>query len=270
MNAPATLPGIIMASANINPAIGIYGDPGVGKTSLAASIPSVVFLQTEPGIPAGITVPSFGMAMSFSAVMAAMAELYTAAHPYKALAVDSISALQPLVWEETCRRGDVNGSPKLNIEGFGYGKGYVLALSVWAEFIEGLEALRRDRGMMIVLIAHSTIRKFADPESTVYDRHELDLHEKAASQITRWLDAVLLLKRPAIIRTEDAGFNRKRSHAEPLGNAPVIHTVASPAFIAKNRLGMPPVIRFEQGKGFEALAPFLPGFSNPTATEKEK
>ena len=41
--------------------------------------------------------------------------------------------------------------------------------------------------------------------------------------------------------TEDAGFNKKRTRAVTTGTR-VIHTVGQPAFLAKNRFNLPPVL----------------------------
>src|SRR4051794_22835671 len=87
----AAIQGIEIATVRRMPVLGVYGEPGVGKTSLAASFPDVVFLQTEAGIPAGVEVPSFGLLKSFAAVMDGMAELYRADHQFRVVVVDSVS-----------------------------------------------------------------------------------------------------------------------------------------------------------------------------------
>jgi len=83
--------------------------------------------------------------------------------------VDSVSELQWLVFAETCRRGDEKGNAKNNIEDFGYGKGYVYSLRIWQELIDAVNALRNHKAMSVVLIAHSTITRFDDPETVSYD-----------------------------------------------------------------------------------------------------
>ena len=58
--APAQALDIRTAAATLPPRVLIYGQEGVGKTSLAAKFPSPIFLLVEDGIPAGIKVASLG------------------------------------------------------------------------------------------------------------------------------------------------------------------------------------------------------------------
>lgn len=239
------------------PRILIYGEPGIGKTTLAAEFPDAVFLQIEDGTPGDIELTSFGKIEAFSDFMDRLTQLYSEEHDLKTVVVDSVTELQRLVWAETCARGDDHGNAKKQIEDFGYGKGYVRALRVWQEAIDGLNALRRDRGMTVVLIAHSKVDRFDDPETQSYSRYEIDLHDKAVGMIERDMDAIFFLKTPVSVKTEDQGFNKERAIAQ--GSRQVmIHTAGRPAYVAKNRYGMPEKVPFQRGTGFEALAKFLP------------
>ena len=249
------------------PRILIYGPPGIGKTTLASEFPASVFLQVEDGTPGDIELTSFGDLNSFRDVMDALGALYTEDHEFQTVVVDSVTELQRLVFAETCDRGDDKGNPKANIEDFGYGKGYVYAQRVWSDFLEGLNALRRDRNMCIVLIAHSTVSRFDDPETVSYDRYEIDLHSKSVGAIEREMDAIFLVKKPVQVKKEDVGFNKERARGEE-GGVPTIHAVGKPAYTAKNRYGMPPSLRYDRGKGFAVLAPFFPGYVEPEAPER--
>ncbi len=237
----------------------IYGNEGVGKTTLASEFPNAVFLQCEEGTPGETELTSFGTLPDFNGVMEAMTALYDGEHDFQTLVVDSVTALQAMIFAEVCRRGDEHGNAKSRIEDFGYGKGYANAKPVLREFQDGCDALRRDRGMSIVLIAHSVVTTFNDPETQAYDRYEIDLHKQLNGQITRDLDAILLLKKPVNMKVEDGkGFNQKRARAEGSASTVKIHAVGKPAFVAKNRYGIPAELLFNRGEGYSALAQYLP------------
>ena len=114
----------------------------------------------------------------------------------------------------------------------------------------------------MILIAHSTVERFDDPETVSYDRYEIDLHKHSVGAIERDMDAILLLKSPVTVKKEDQGFNKERAIAEA-SSVVLIHTVGRPAFVAKNRYSMPATLRFDKGKGYEILAPYLPGHQAP-------
>lgn len=239
------------------PRILLYGPEKSGKTTLAAEFPSPVFLQTEMGT-GKLKLDSFGKLQTFAEVMDAVAALYQEEHKFKTVVLDSVTALQPIIWAETGERGDEKGVKKNRIEDFGYGKGYSYALLVWQELLEGLMALRRDRGMGIVLIAHSKIERFDDPETVAYSRYEIDLHEKARDLLKRESDAIILLKPDVTIKTEEQGFSKSRARADG-GRNVWMNTSSRPAYAAGNRYDMPEKILYERGKGYEEIAKHLSG-----------
>jgi hypothetical protein len=242
---------------NDPPRILLYGPEKSGKTSLATEFPSPVFLQTEEGTGT-LQLDTFGKLTSFADMMDAISSLYEEDHQFKTVVVDSITALQTLVYAETGERGDDKGNKKARIEDFGYARGYTYALIVWQEFLDGLMALRRDRGMMVVLIAHSKVERFDDPETVAYSRYEIDLHDKARDLFKREVDVILLLKPDVTIKNEDQGFNKTRARADG-GRTVWMNTSSRPAYAAGNRYDLPEKILYERGKGYEALAAGLPG-----------
>ena len=253
--------------ATLPPRILIYGEPGVGKTALAACVPAPVFLQIEDGTPADVELTSFGKLDTFGQVLDALSALYSETHEFRTVVIDSVSELQRLVFAETCQRGDDKGNKKNNIEDFGYGKGYVYAQRVWQDVLDGLNALRRDLGLTVILIAHSTIARFDDPESVSYNRWEIDLNGKSLGMIERDMDAIFLVKRGVTVKKEEQGFNKERAVADG-GSSIFIHTEGRAAFDAKNRYNLPPKIKFDKGKGYEILAPYLPGGTPETSDKK--
>lgn len=253
------------------PRILIYGPPGIGKTTLGSEFPNPVFLQVEDGTPKNVELTSFGKLNSYPEVFEALTALYLEEHDLKTLVIDSVTDLQKLVFAETCRRGDDKGNAKSNIEDFGYGKGYVYAGRIWQELLEGMNALRNEKGMAIVLIAHSVVTRFDDPETVSYDRYQIDLHKQSVGAIEREMDGILLLKQPVTVKTEESGFNKERARAADTGGVVLIHAIGRPAYTAKNRYGIPATLRYDIGQGYAALAQYFPGTDAPeTAAETQE
>jgi len=240
------------------PRILVHGVAGIGKTSLAAEFPAPVMIDTEEGAPAGVDIPSFGLLASYAHVNDAMGSLATEEHDFQTLILDSVDGLEPLIWRETCAR---NGWK--SIEEPGYGKGYLAADDVWSEFMTGVDFLRREKMMTVILLAHSDVKQFDEPGKAPYSRYDLRMHKRGAAILTDRCDYILFVGAKTEVKEVDVGFNKKASHAEG-GGARWIFTDARPAFIAKNRsLNMPAQLLYKKGEGFKALAPHIFPNSQP-------
>lgn len=249
------------------PRLLIYGEPKIGKTTLASEFPNAVFLQLEDG-ENETEVAGWNRAdvSSFGDVMEAMRELYEGEHAFTTLVVDSLSELQALIYEETCARGDEKGVAKSRIEDFGYGKGYVYAVNVWNEFLDAINMLRVGRGMTTVLIGHTKVDRFDDPETVSYHRYEIDLHDRAQKLLAREMDAILLLKRDVTIKTEEVGPKKTRTHAE--GANVFICCEPKPSQISGSRYSLPAKTLYRKGQGYAALSPYFPAQPAPVEATK--
>ncbi len=124
----------------------------------------------------------------------------------------------------------------------GYARGYMHALTYWREIVDQLTSLRSERQMAVILIAHSKVERVEDPLTTSYDRYSPRLHKHASALLGEWVDGIFFAHWKYHTRTEDTGFGRERSIAVPIGPAGddrVLRTVGSPAWVAKNRFGLP-------------------------------
>lgn len=238
------------------PRILCYGTAGIGKTTLGTDAPNPVFIQTEES---EVSVPTFGLLRSFEAVMEALAALYAEAHEFKTVVVDSLDWLEPLIWQHTAAQ---NGWP--DIEAPGYGKGYMAALETWRAFLDGLNALRDDKGMTIILIAHAEIRRFDSPETEPYDRYQPKLHRGASALVQEHVDAALFANYRVSTVKSDLGFNKKAVRGVSGGDR-LLHTNERPAYLAKNRWSLPDQIPLDWAR----LAASIPFFAAAPATDKE-
>jgi len=232
----------------------LYGTHGIGKSTFASRAPNPIFVQTEDGL-GQVDCDKIPLTTTFDQAMQALSELYTEKHPFRTVVVDSLDWLERLIWAEVCRKRNVE-----NIEDIGYAKGYVFALTQWREFLEGLMALRNDKGMMVVLIAHARIERFENPETESYDRYVPRLHRLASQVIQEWCDEVLFATFKVFTKQMDEGFDRKRTQGIGTGER-IIRTVERPAHVAKNRLNLPD----EMPLDWDAYAHHLTNGANPAS-----
>ena len=214
------------------PKLTVFGVPGVGKTTFAAGAPKPIFLMSEDGLGT-LDVDRFPMLTDFQGAIDALTVLYKEKHQYQTVVLDSLDFLEPLIWAHVC---ESHGQKE--IEDFGYGKGYVYALDAWRRLLKAFNCLRDQRGMAIVLIAHSDIKRFDSPIADPYDRFVMRLHTKAAALVNDWSDALLFANYHVATKTTDTGFNKKVRRGVTTGER-ILYTQETPGYTAKNRFGLP-------------------------------
>ena len=245
----------------------IYGPPGLGKTTMGCTFEAPILLRIEDGA-AALDVPTFPkLVETTDELSAALTTLYEAEHQFKTLVIDSLDWLEGIIWRATCAR--LNAA---SIESLGYGKGYVEADTEWRWMIGWLDALRSMRGMNIVLVAHSEVKRVEPPDCDPYDRYQIKLHKRAWALWQEWVDILLFTNyERRLLKTKDGGkTGDDKFRAEGTGER-VIYADERPAFLAKNRWGLPAKIRIGQDKtwaGFhQALNTATGGrYSLPTTT----
>ena len=223
---------------NRPPRLMVYGQEGVGKSTLGASAPDAIFVQTEDGL-GEINCHKFPLAKSFDEVLAELTALRDEDHKYKTVVIDSADWLERLIWDRVCSDFGVRSIEKAD---GGYGKGYVHAVGYWRTVVSMLDELRNKRGMIVIIIAHSKVERFEDPENTAYDRYSPRLHKAATGLLCEWADAVMFATKRFRVNKENAGFAGERGIAAPIGSnggERILRTVGGPACIAKNRFGLP-------------------------------
>jgi hypothetical protein len=219
------------------PRICIHGPAGIGKTTLVASIPGVVIMPVEEGADA-LDVARTPTPTTWAEALALIDSLAKDQQGYKALAIDSVTALQELCYKAVCEESSV---ASIEAVGGGYGKGYVRAAELWRDLLNRLTVVRQR--MIIALVAHTAVRKYEDPRTTAYDRlaPRLQVDSKGSGigpMTTEWCDVVACAAYQVYTDTQDQGFNKSRTTANGDGTR-ILYCQERPAFVAKNRYGLP-------------------------------
>lgn len=250
------------------PRLTLYSPEGFGKSTFGASALNPICLQTEDGLDE-IGMPRFPKPITtekttgFEIIMSYLKTLYDEEHDYKTVVIDTLDWLETFVWEDICR---THG--KGSIEDFGYGKGFVFALDDWGRLLAGLDKLRNEKGMAILLLAHSEIKRFDSPDVEPYDRYKMKLHKHAEAMITEWCDAVLFANYKVYTEKTDVGFNKKVIRGTGACER-FMYTEERPAWKAKNRYSLPEEIPFVKGEAWNTLMKCIKE-SRTTTKKKEK
>jgi hypothetical protein len=234
----------------IPPRVMIYGPHKIGKSTFGADAPKPVFIDIEGGLNAIDT--QAWKAESFQDVLGILGTLYSEDHDFKTLVVDSVDWLETLIWKHVV---ELKNEPKIkSIEDFGYGKGYVEALTHWRTFLSGITALRDHKGMATILLAHAQIKRFDAPDKAQsYDRYQPKLHASASALTQEAVDVIGFATFDATVIESDVGFKNTKSRAIGSGRR-LLHLEERPAYLAGSRYRMPPTIGFSWGEFSLAFA----------------
>lgn len=213
------------------PKILLAGEPKIGKSTFAAGAPNSIGICTEDGL-AGIDAQAFPLAKSLDDVYNAIGTLLQEQHDFNTVFIDSLDWLEPMVNAYVCK---ANGWK--DIEAPGYGKGYIAAAHEWRNLLDGLEALRRERGMGVILICHVKQQRIESPTHEGYDAWVLKLHARAAALAEEWCDIVGFAAHRIAIKQTEVGFGQKENKARAL-NERLLHLSPHPAYPSGNRFGL--------------------------------
>jgi hypothetical protein len=208
----------------------VHGVDGVGKSTFGANAPSPVFLGTEDGTE-HLDVARFPAPQSWEDVLDAIRTLAAEPSAYQTLVLDTLDWAEPLLWRFLCEREKAKSIEEV---GGGYGKGYQAALDEWRVLLAALERLQRERGTHVILLAHSFIKPFKNPEGDDYDRYIIKLNEKAAALIREWCSGVYFANYETFAVKDKA----KRVRGVSTG-ARLIYTQRTAAYDAKDRHELP-------------------------------
>jgi hypothetical protein len=210
---------------------------GIGKTTMACSAPEPILVQTEDGA-SDIDVAKFPLCEGYADFKNQILALISEDHDYKNLIIDSVDWLESLVCEHIVNEWNVSNDQVSSISEIPYGKGSGMLESEFHSIIKALDGLRRNKGMGIILIAHSQIQRFESPETEPYDRFTPALNKKVSPIIREWVDELLFLNYK--ISTVEAGDNFGKKKYKGIGGTQrVMHTSERPSHMAKNRKNLP-------------------------------
>ncbi len=230
------------------PRIILYTIAGWGKSTLAASMPKPIFIDLEDGL-GGLDADSFPPVTDYNTVLEYMRMLINEEHNFKTVIIDTASSLERLIFAAVCAVKKVD-----SVDDIGYGKGRLFAIQRWEKVINGLERLR-EKGMCVVVLAHSQVKIFNSPIVEPYDQYQLAMDKSASQLLTGWADNVFFGTEKIIVSEQGEGFG-KRSKGIGHGDR-VIYTEQRPAFIAKSRLDMPYEISIPKKEGWKSVAKYF-------------
>jgi hypothetical protein len=242
----------------------IYGVDGIGKTTLAAEWPAPLYVPTAgERAPAKLDLATPGVLSTADDLWEIVGHLMDGGHDFKTLIIDSADGLEPILNAVTCARigadsidSNDKGSPAA------FGRGDVQADVEWTMFMDACDDLA-ENDISVVIIAHPEVKRFDSPVTDPYDRYQVKLRKRAAALVRERCDIVAFMNYRVSIKEKEVGPKKKVAHGE--GKERNIHLSENAGFVAKNRFSMPDSIVYHEGKGYEAIAKFLPAASQAEA-----
>lgn len=212
----------------------LHGVAGIGKTTWAASIPRVLFVSAEDG--GGDLGFDRVQVDSWPALLSTVEALAREPHDYETVALDTIDAMERMLHAHLCT---VAKCATIEEVGGGFGKGYTAALTEHTKLAAALDMLRTKRRMSVVIIAHTVVKTFKDPEGPDYDRYMLSMNDKAARMWTGWADCVLFANHDVRVQVRQGAKVGEKGKARDEVPARRLYTTPRAAFDAKNRYSLP-------------------------------
>lgn len=229
------------------------GVESVGKTSLVAAHPSNPILFDCEGGSAHVDIAryQFGdgnaghIPKTFEDVLDGISDLMDSDHSYGALAIDTVDALEALIWDHVCKQA---GVANIDDIGGGFGKGVSQALTAgWRILAARLDQLRLHKNMDTILVGHTHVKTYANPTGDDYDRFSMRIQDAktttAAGFLRGWVDVHGFMMFEGITKKERGD---KNAIGIETGRR-LIQFRRTAAWDAKTRIAIPETVEYVHG-----------------------
>lgn len=206
------------------PRIFLYGLPGIGKSSWAASLPSCILIDYDRGADE-VKVDQVDGPKTWEESMKLIRDIANDPSGYKSLALDTVDVLAEQAEDFVVRESGVPFS-KMNDN---FGAGHRAVGIAWRVFLAELDEARK-KGLNVCLVGHAVVRQAVDPQLGPYDQFTAQLPKGPWASTYRWADAVLFA-------AFDAERNVKEDRAIVTGER-MLFTVRGSGFESKNRFNL--------------------------------
>ena len=246
------------------PRVTLVSGPGLGKTTFGVSTPSPVFIMTEEGCTAKVPkIPKVGKIEEWQDILGAIEFLIGANHDRTTLIVDVVNQAEKLCREYICKEHfggrwtAERGKPGFNQ----WAEGDKLTSIEFMRLLKGLDILRREKGMWIILLAHEGLHRHGNALGDDFQKIGAAMHKFTWQSILEWSDQVGHITKDfvSILKQGDRIAKQKGD------NRRVCYFEGGPGRDAKSRAGyeMPEKIDFTYGNYMEVYQAYqLKGESN--------
>ena len=240
------------------PMIGtIFGEGGMGKTTLAAMFPKPVFIRAEDGTASldkrqehpwrfmdDLDVLLFPVAKSTGDIFEQIEALAEQEHDRKTLVIDSITQFEKIAMREIIESEPNPKCKNMAAAHGGYGKAFGILDKMHQDLREAADYLATHCGMNVVFLAHATVEDLELPDIDKYSRYTIQLHKNrqydCIHHYSNNADLVAFIRLKTNLRGTESGKKRAISDGE---REIIAYPVASN--ISKNRFGITGPIPFD-------------------------
>lgn len=207
----------------------IYGVEGIGKSTLAASAPAPLFLDTENGT--GQLEVDRVEIQNLNDLGGALSELLSGSLGYKTVVLDTADNLWRMCADSICAENNWT-----DIEKAGYGKGYAMAGDRFRQVIARLDDAMK-HGIHVVIVSHAKVDRISPPDNAEYSKYAIKVSapnkqaEASRELLKEWCDCLLFCHYDTTVDS---------SKGKAIGqHKRIVSTNSAPAWEAKNRYGLP-------------------------------
>jgi GTPase SAR1 family protein len=241
----------------------IYGDGGIGKSSIGEQFPNPIFIQTE-NAGGTIAAPRLPVCKTYGDFLECMKLVGTGKFgEFDTIVIDSVTFLERLMFNHVChveQMSNVGDTKTLNGSKLQMGHGFVETMKLWDKLTNYFDHFI-DKGMNVVLLGHVTQRTVKNSLDDEYDSATFNLGKwgrmyNPTEFLYNWSDFTFYVTEKITTINKETGINDTRTIAIGSGKR-VIYTTNNPAYLAKRRAKMPPELPFEEGKGYAVIEQYL-------------